>query len=64
MHVALSDLGRVMIGFFAPQLHLLPSSEMKTVNGSNVIILDGGLVGSDLDSTDEIRSHLGSRGPY
>lgn len=45
-----------MICFPALQLHLLPLSEMKTVKGSNVIILDGGLVGNNLSSTDEIWS--------
>ena len=51
-----------MIGeFLAPQLYLSPSSEMKTVNGSNVIILDGGLVRNSLGSGSETWSHLRSR---
>ena len=53
------SLERVMIG--RSQLYLSPSSKMKTVNGSNVIILDGGLVGDTLGSTGEIWSHLRSR---
>ena len=41
-----------MIGFFSRlSFH---DRQMKTVNGTNVIILDGGLVGNNLGSTDEI----------
>jgi len=36
---------------------------MKTINGSNVIILDGGLVGNNLCSANGTLSHLHSRDP-
>ena len=49
MHVALSDLKPSdVIGFFAPLPRLSSSPEMKTASGSKAIILDGGLVGSNL----------------
>ena len=48
-------------GFSASYPHLSPSSQMKTLNGSDVIILDGGLVCKNLGSRSGFWSHLCSR---
>jgi len=62
MHVALNDVERSddrrIFCTSAPSLTIF---KMKTLDGSNVVILDGGLVCNNLGSGCDIWSHLRPR---